>query len=148
VSGTGRFIGYPFDRMLAAFTDAADGARAIEAVRALGIPDGDITLLQGDDGADRLDGTGAAHGVAARIRRAIDFTMMDQLVDFAAYENAVRSGGATVMVKVRGDTRKSAVAAALQECGGHFLNYYGRFATEEISRWEGTEPTIREVMRR
>ena len=45
----------------------------------------------------------------ARIRRALDFTMMDQLVDFAHYEDAVRAGGAAVMVKVRGDDAKAAV---------------------------------------
>lgn len=144
----GRFIGYPMDRMLAAFHDTTQAATAVAAVRTLGIPDRDITVLRGEEGANRLDGTGAANGIVARIRRAVDFTMMDQLVDFAHYEEAVRAGGATVMIKVRGDARKSAVATALQSAGGHFLNYYGRFATEEISRWHGTEPAINEVLRR
>jgi hypothetical protein len=148
VSGTGRFIGYPVDRMLAAFRDAAGAAEAATAIRGLGIADRDITVLRGDEGANRLDGSGAANGVAARVRRILDFTMMDQLVDFAHYEQAVRAGGAVVMVKVRGDAHKSAVAAALQASGGHFLNYYGRFATEEISRWQGSEPAINELMRR
>jgi hypothetical protein len=148
VSGKGRFIGYPFDRMLAAFHDATGAAAAVAAMRGLGIPDRDITLLRGEEGADRLDGSGAANGIGARIRRIVDFTMMDQLVDFAHYEEAVRAGGAVVMVKVRGDARKSAVATALQANGGHFLNYYGRFATEEITRWQGPEPAIDEVMRR
>jgi len=148
VSGKGRFIGYPFDRMLAAFHDATGAAAAVAAVRGLGITDRDITLLRGEEGADRLDGSGAANGIRARIRRIVDFTMMDQLVDFAHYEEAVRAGGAVVMVKVRGDALKSAVATALQANGGHFLNYYGRFATEEITRWQGPEPAIDEVMRR
>ena len=74
--------------------------------------------------------------------------MMDQLVDFAHYEESVRVGGATVMVKVRGDDQKAAVVRALEANGGHFINYYGRFATEEISRWQGTEPAINDVMRR
>ena len=59
--------------------------------------------------------------------------MMDQLVDFAHYEDAVKAGGATLMVRVRGDGPKSAVVRALEANGGHFINYYGRFATEEIS---------------
>lgn len=142
------FIGYPFDRMLAAFHDPAQAAAAAAAVRATGIPTKDIAILRGAEGADRLDGSGKANGVRARIRRALDFTMMDQLVDFAHYEDAVRAGGATVMVKVRGDDAKAAVARALEANGGHFLNYYGRFATEEISRWQGPEPAIDEVMRR
>ncbi len=145
---TGRFIGYPVDRMLGAFHDGADASAAVAAIQALDPPVGDVTLLLGQDGADRLDGSGAAHGLVARVRRALDFTLMDQLVDFAHYEEAIRTGGATVMVKVRGDTRKAAVAAVMREHGGHFLNYYGRFATEEISRWQGAEPAINDVMRR
>ena len=148
MSGGGRFIGYPVDRMLGAFRDASAAAEAASAVRGLGIVDRDITVLRGDEGANRLDGSGAANGIAARFRRILDFTLMDQLVDFAHYEQAVRAGGAVVMVKVRGDLRKSAVAAALTSNGGHFLNYYGRFATEEITRWQGTEPAVSDVMRR
>ena len=142
------FIGYPFDRMLAAFHDPVEAAAAAAAVRALGIRDRDISILRGTEGADRLDGSGAAHGLPARIRRAIEFTMMDQLVDFAHYEESVRAGGATVMVKVRGDDQKAVVVHALEANGGHFINYYGRFATEEISRWQGPEPAINDVMRR
>ena len=148
MSGGGRFIGYPVDRMLAAFPDAAAAAEAATAIRGLGIVDRDITVLRGEEGADRLDGSGAANGIAARVRRILDFTMMDQLVDFAHYEQAVRAGGAVVMVKVRGDARKSAVAAALQASGGHFLNYYGRFATEELDMWRGPEPDIPGYLRR
>ena len=53
------FIGYPFDRMLAAFHDPVEAAAAAAAVRALGIPDRDIAILRGTEGADRLDGSGA-----------------------------------------------------------------------------------------
>ena len=148
MSGRGRFIGYPIDRMLAAFHDPTMAAAGLAAVRALGVADRDITLLRGEEGADRLDGSGAANGIGARIRRILDFTLMDQLVDFAHYEEAVRAGGAVVMVKVRGDARKADVATALGANGGHFLNYYGRFATEEITRWQGVEPAINDVMRR
>ena len=81
MSGTGRFIGYPVDRMLAAFRDGAGAAEAATAIRGLGIADRDITVLRGQEGADRLDGSGAANGMGARVRRILDFTMMDQLVD-------------------------------------------------------------------
>src|SRR4029077_16092769 len=138
----------PFDRMLAAFHDPAGAAAAAAAVRAMGTPDRDIAILRGTEGADRLDGSGKTNGLVARVRRAVDFTMMDQLVDFAHYEEAVRAGGATGVVKDGGDEREGEGAQALEAQGGHFINYYGRFATEEITRWQGPEPTISEVMRR
>ena len=73
---------------------------------------------------------------------------MDQLPDLAWYEAAVRDGGAVLMVRVRGDDRKRAAIAIVRQHGGHFLNYYGRFATEEISRWTGPEPEISDLLKR
>jgi hypothetical protein len=36
----------------------------------------------------------------------------------------------------------------LRDHGAHFINYYGRFATEEIERWHGPEPAVPDIMRR
>jgi hypothetical protein len=60
---------------------------------------------------------------------AFDFTLMDRLVDFAVYERALRDGRAVVMVHVHGDAPKAATHQILKRHGGHFINYYGRFAT-------------------
>ena len=145
---TKQFIGYPVDRMLAAFDDPADAASAAAALRTIGLSDRDITVLRGTEGADRLDGTGAVHGPVAKVRRAVSFAVMDQLPDFTWYEQAVRRGGAVLMVRARGAERTRHVAAVLREHRGHFINHYGRFATEEIERWRGPEPDVPDVMRR
>jgi len=52
------------------------------------------------------------------------------------------------MVRVRGDAAKADALAILRRHGGHFINYYGRFATEELERWRGPEPDIPSLMRR
>jgi hypothetical protein len=145
---TRRFIGYPTDSLMAVLPDPESAASAAAALRALGIPDRDITILRGPEGADRLDGTGAVNGVMARLRRLASFTVMDQLVDMAIYERAVRDGQVVVMARVRGDERKAAAVAAMRTHGAHFINYYGRFATEEIERWRGPEPEVPGVLRR
>jgi hypothetical protein len=143
-----RFIGYPVDSLLAVLPTGEAAAAAAAALRGTGFKDRDITILRGDEGADRLDGTGAVNGIIPRIRRLLSFTMMDQLVDMAVYEQAIREGQAVVMVRVRGDDRKAAAVKVLREHGGHFINYYGRFATEEIDRWRGPEPKIPGLLRR
>jgi hypothetical protein len=142
------FIGYPTDRMLGAFTDPTAAATAAAAITAAGIPTSDVSILGGEEGARRLDGTGAAHGVAGRARRVVSFTFMDQLPDMAWYERVVRDGGAVLMVRVRGDTGKAAVLEAMRAKGGHFVNYYGRFATEELERWHGPEPDVPDLLKR
>ncbi len=145
---TARFIGYPTDRMLAVLGDPTDAAAAAAALTAAGVPTRDITLLRGTEGADRLDGTGAAHGVAGRTRRVVSFTVMDQLPDMAWYERAVRDGAAVLMVRARGAERKALVLETLRAHHGHFINYYGRFATEELDRWRGPEPDIAPLLKR
>ena len=142
------FIGYPRDHTLAAFRDPTDAARAAAALTAAGIPDADVQVLRGEEGARRLDGTGAGHGRVARTRRLVAFTLMDQAPDMAWYERAVLDGGAVVMVRVRDDARKSIVVARLREHGGHFINHYGRFATEELVRWAGPEPDLSSLLKR
>lgn len=143
-----RFIGYPIDSLMAVLPDPPSAAAAAADLRALGARDTDITILRGPEGADRLDGTGAANGILARLRRLVSFTIMDQLVDMAHYEGAVRAGQVVLMLRDREPTRRDEAVAALRRHGAHFINHYGRFATEEIERWRGPEPAIHGILRR
>jgi hypothetical protein len=145
---TRRTIGYPTNRLLAVIDDPAEAAAAMAELAASGIATRDLDILRGDEGADRMDGTGAVSGWLSRLRHAFDFTLMDQLVDFAAYERALRDGRAVVMVHVHGDEPKEAAHRILKRHGGHFINYYGRFATEELDLWRGPEPDIPGYLRR
>ncbi len=136
------------NRLLAVIDDPAGAAAAMADLQASGIATDDLELLRGDEGADRMDGVGDVSGWLGRLRRAFDFTLMDQLVDFASYEWALRDGRAVTMVRVRGDQPKAAATAILRRHAGHFINYYGRFATEEVDRWRGPEPDVANVLRR
>ena len=73
---------------------------------------------------------------------------MDQMPDFLTYEAALRDGRAVVAVKT-GD-RPSLLRArdSLRERGAHFMNYFGRVSTEELSRWRGAELDVPDYMRR
>jgi hypothetical protein len=146
--GPRRFIGYPTNRLLAVIDDLGEAAAAMTDLTVSGIEARDLDLLRGEEGADRVDGSGGVSGWLGRLRRAFDFTLMDQLVDFAAYERALRDGRAVLMVHVHGDAPKAAAHDILTRHGGHFINYYGRFATEELDMWRGPEPDIPGYMRR
>jgi hypothetical protein len=147
-TGTRRAIGYPTNRLLAVIDDAPEAAAALADLKAAGFSDRDLEILRGEEGADRMDGTGEVSGWLGRLRRAFDFTLMDQLVDFATYERALRDGRVVVMVHVHGDEPKAQAVAILRRHGGHFINYYGRFATEELGLWHGPEPDIPGYLRR
>jgi predicted O-methyltransferase YrrM len=145
---TRRAIRYPTNRLLAVVDDPTEAAAASAELAAAGVATRDLEILRGDEGADRMDGTGEVSGWLGRLRRAFDFTLMDQLVDFAVYERALRDGRAVVMVHVHGDAPKVAAQRILKSHGGHFINYYGRFATEELDLWRGPEPEIPGYLRR
>ena len=55
---------------------------------------------------------------------------------------------AVVMVRARGGATQRSTAAILTAHDGHFINHYGRFATEELARWSGSEPDLPNLMRR
>jgi hypothetical protein len=143
-----RFIGYPTDSLLAVLPDGERAAVTAAALKGAGINDRDITILRGDEGASRFDPTGAVHGLVTRLRRMVSFTVMDQLPDMAWYDAAIRAGQAVVMVRLRGDDRKAEAVRILREHRGHFINYYGRFATEEVVRWQGPDPDVHDLLKR
>ncbi len=80
--------------------------------------------------------------------RAFQFLSMDQLPDFLVYERAIEDGRAVVAVRVADRKRIGAVRPVLERYGAHFMNYFGRLSTEEVSLWRGDEPEIPDVLRR
>jgi hypothetical protein len=51
-------------------------------------------------------------------------------------------------VKPRGEQQKRSAVDVARRHGGHFINYFGSFATEEFERWHGAEPDMPGFMRR
>jgi hypothetical protein len=143
-----RFIAYPNRAVVAVVDDPSAAEAAVAELRSAGFDDDAITILQGPAGADRIDGMGRAHGLGSRLRRLLAFTVMDQLPDFVLYERALRDGRSVVIVRAPGDADKRRAHQTLRKHGGHFMNYYGRFATEELDLWRGPEPDIPGVLRR
>jgi hypothetical protein len=73
---------------------------------------------------------------------------MDQMPDFAYYEAAARLGRFVLSVKPTGEAEMRRAVEVLRASDGHFINYFGRFTTEEFERWHGKEPDMPGFMRR
>jgi hypothetical protein len=143
----GALIDYPDRSVLAVFDDsvAADAAEA--ALRGLGVPAAEVVRLDGAAAAAAFDGTGRQRGPRARIRRALDFSLMDQMPAMAWYEAALRDGRIVLAIPTRDRTTTLRVVEALKGAGGHFINRFGRLATEEFARWRGAEPAIPDLLK-
>jgi len=141
------FIGYPRRKVLAVLDTPAEAARAIEAVAAAGVQEGVIERFEGAEDADRFDSTGEHHGVLARSVRAVQFSLMDQLPAMAWYEAALREGKVVLAIPTRNRAETLRAVAALDAAGAHFINRFGRLATEEFTRWRGPEPRVPSLMK-
>jgi hypothetical protein len=142
------FLGSARGRLIAVFDTPVDADGALAAIEALGIGADRLEVLTGDDGAAAFDGSGRSHGLFGRLYRAIQFTLVDQAPDFTYYEAAARLGRVVLSVKPKGDAQTRQIVDMMRGHGGHFINYYGLFATEEFERWHGPEPDMPGFMRR
>jgi hypothetical protein len=145
---TRRMITYPTNRLLGVLDDPATGPDAVAALAAAGFHGDGIDVLAGEAGRDRLGRLGHSPNVLSRVVRLFQFLLMDQTPDFLVYERAIVDGRAVVAVDAPSRERMLAAAAVLERRGGHFMNYFGRFQTEEVSLWKGEEPAIPDALRR
>ena len=126
--------------------EAADDATGALAREGFG---GDAVLvLRGDRDADRIDSLGNAGGAWVRARRLLSFTIADQVVDLAVYVAALRDGRTVISVRAAGDAERERAKRALAGTGAHFVNFFGRFATEDIVPWRGRELPLPPWLRR
>jgi hypothetical protein len=143
-----RMITYPTGRLLGVVDDPATVVPAREELVAAGFAADAIEVLVGDEGRDRLGRLGRPPNGLSRLIRVFQFLLMDQTPDFIVYEAALLEGRAVIAVRVENRARMLQAAAVLERRDGHFLNAFGRLATEEISMWRGPEPSIPDALRR
>jgi hypothetical protein len=109
---------------------------AVEALTSGGFLRSEIEVLYGEAAADRLDATTGRTGLAGLAMRLVAALGMpdDEMIMKADYEQALRDGHFLVLVLVPTEERKNRAARLLEEHGGHFVNFLGRFMIETLVR--------------
>lgn len=126
------FQGYPRDHVLGAFESRAEAAQALDDARASGVPDHEIAVYAGEQGAEDLDSTGTNHGIGGVLVRSIQLMMTDR-DRLAEYEQAVNAGGVVIAAQAEDDERKHLLAAVFHRNGGREVRYYGSMTVEELT---------------
>jgi len=143
-----RSIGSAVGRLLAVFDSRAEAEAAVGALTAAGFDPTRIELFEGPGDAAAFDASGRRRGLRGRLYRIIEFSWADQAPDFAWYEAAVREGRVVLSVRVRGQQPVRSAADLVEAHGGHFVNHFGWFETQELARWRGKEPDLPGFLRR
>jgi hypothetical protein len=136
------------NRLMAVLDTAGGAAAAVDALEREGFTGDAVLVLRGERDAERIDSLGNAGGAWARARRLLSFTLADQAVDLAVYVAALRDGRTVVSVLAPGDAGRERAKRALAGAGAHFVNFFGRFATEDIVPWRGRELPLPPWLRR
>src|SRR6266545_723284 len=136
------------NRLMAVLDTAEAATTATRELASAGFEPEAITVLQGDEDADRIDSLGNVHGRWRRVWRLLQFTQADQMVDLVVYEAALRDGRTVIAVHAPRMKDRDRAKRALAAAGAHFMNFFGRIATEDISRWRGKELPIPPYLRR
>jgi hypothetical protein len=133
---------------MAVFDSRGGAEAAVDALVAAGFDRERIELFEGSVEAAAFDASGRRRGLRGRLFRIIEFSWADQAPDFAWYEAAVREGRVVLSVRVRGQHEVKAAADIVLANGGHFVNHFGWFETQELARWRGKEPELPDFLRR
>jgi hypothetical protein len=136
------------NRVMAVLDTAGAAEAAAGALEREGFGSDAVVVLAGEGDAERIDSLGNVGGVWARARRLLSFTLADQVVDLAVYVAALRDGRTVVSVLVSGDAARERAKRALAGSGAHFVNFFGRFATEDMVPWRGPELPLPPWLRR
>ena len=136
------------NRVMAVLDTAEAAVVAAGALKREGFASGDVLVLAGEGDAERIDSLGNAGGAWARARRLLSFTLADQMVDLAVYVAALRDGRTVLSVLAPAGEARERARQALAGAGAHFVNFFGRFATEDIVPWRGRELPLPPWLRR
>ncbi len=141
-------IGSAVGRLIAVFDDPETVDAARTALVAAGVEPNAIETFSGPDAAGAFDPTGTRHGILGVAYRVLEFSWADQAPDFAWYDAAIREGRIVVSVRVKGQRHVAHAARIVADQGGHFINHFGWFETQEFERWRGPEPDVPGFLRR
>jgi urease gamma subunit len=126
-------------RLMAVIDEPEAAAQARSALLHEGFAPEAIEVLQGHRDADRIDSFGKQSGPLRKLWRVVQFTQTDQMVDLVVYEAALRDGRAVITVHVPRAEERQRAKRVLAAAGAHFMNFFGRLSTEDVSRWRGKE---------
>jgi len=144
---SGDFIPYPIHRVVGTIADAKESQAALDELLGAGFNRVDIDVLHGEDDLDRLDPTGAKHGVLAQIQRTVIRTAgpAEEFKHLTHHLEDVRAGRFVIMVLAREREKRHVAADILNAHGAEFVGFYGRWTWQSLEAGpaDATDPVAR-----
>ena len=111
----------------------ADAQATLRDLKTAGLTAAQIRVLTGEEGAHRIDVEGDEHGPLAHIVRSTQKLLGDdEIQDAARYEKDLLADHFGIGVVANDEEDRDKVRHILKAHHGHFINFYGRWAIENL----------------
>lgn len=129
-------IQYPIDHVLGILDTEDQTACALDALVNGGYLESEVHLGRGAETLERSEAGTGRRGIQDWFIRLFDrLGLKNAEIELKErYEQALREGRTVVAVLAPTEERKDRAAKILQNCGAHFINFYGRLNVERILR--------------
>ena len=124
----------PTDKVVGFIADPGDARAALRALRAAGFAAAEVEVLMGEEGAQRIDVTGEGHEASVHIVRSTQKPPVyyDAPAIVTRVEQELLAGHYLVGVAAKEPEARARASGVLKSHGGHFINFYGRWAAEAL----------------
>ena len=126
------FMTYPTNKVLAVIDTPESVGEALDALAKTGVERDEILVSYGEQEARRIDASGERHGFKGRLLRALQQAGDVEVKHFARYQDELGKGRYLLEVPAKDAERRGRVHEVLRSHGGHFINYYGSWAVENL----------------
>lgn len=133
-SANSEFTFDPTNKVVGIITDPDDARAALRDLRAAGFTSDELEVLTGEEGAQRIDLTGVGHDASVHIVRSTQKppTFYDAPVIVKRVEQELLAGHYFIGVSAKEPEARESALDILKSHGGHFINFYGRWAAEAL----------------
>ena len=127
-------VQYPTNHVVGVLDKSEQIACALDTLVSGGFLESEIELIKPEEIERLAVGTGrrGIHDWFIRVTGSLGLKNAETEMK-ERYEQALRGGGTLVAVLALTEDRKDRAAQILQQCGGHFINFFGRLSVERIA---------------
>lgn len=123
---------FPYQTVVGVIDDPERLEAALQGLVTSGFGEADVSVLCGAAGVKRIDAKGKRKGLLARLFRMVD-ALGEEREHTARHVKELESGHFIVVAEAPNEATKARARDALAAHGGHFINYYSRWSTEELA---------------
>ena len=129
-----KFIFNPTDKVIGIIDDAGDAQAALRDLRVAGFRMDQVELLTNEEGAQRIELTGEEREVSVHIigssQKPQAYYDVPGLV--TQIEQELKAGHYGIGVGATDSEARERVRGILKSHGGHYINFYGKWAAEAL----------------